>query len=66
MMGSPLSSAASPPARLPQSRDRQLAILLLFGTVLSVVGAIGAIGNLAYDPLRLLWGFTCNAILLVG
>lgn len=48
-----------------KSRDRQLAIVMLFALVISVVGAVGVMRNLAYDPLRLLWGFTANGILLV-
>lgn len=42
-----------------------MAIFLFFSTIITVVGAISTLGGLAYDPRRLLWGFTCNAILLV-
>lgn len=49
-----------------QSRDRQLLVFLVFAALLSVVGAIGTLGGMAHDPLKMLWGFTTNAILLVS
>lgn len=39
--------------------------MLLFSLVLTVVGAAGALGNLTQPSLRLLWGYTANAILLI-
>ena len=39
--------------------------MLVFSLVLTVVGAVGALGNLTQPNLRLLWGYTANAILLI-
>lgn len=43
-----------------KTRDRQAAILLFFSATLMVVGAVGALGDLQYDSLKRLWGFTSN------
>lgn len=48
-----------------KTRDRQLAIVLFFSVVLMVVGAVGTLGDLSQDDLKLLWGYTSNAILLL-
>lgn len=48
-----------------KTRDRQAAILLFFSATLMVVGAVGALGDLQYDSLKRLWGFTSNAILII-
>ncbi|KAL4452035.1 hypothetical protein ABPG75_007697 [Micractinium tetrahymenae] len=48
-----------------KTRDRQAAILLLFSAVLMVVGAVGTLGDMEYDSLKRLWGFTSNAILII-
>jgi solute carrier family 50 (sugar transporter) len=46
-----------------KTKDRQLAILLFFTFVLSLVAAIGVMTRMS--SLKQLWGFTANAILLV-
>lgn len=43
-----------------KTRDRQAAILLFFSAALMVVGAVGTLGDLEYDSLKRLWGFTSN------
>lgn len=43
-----------------KTRDRQLAIVLFFSVVLMVVGAVGTLGDLSQDDLKLLWGYTSN------
>lgn len=43
-----------------KTRDRQLAIVLFFSIVLMVVGAVGTLGDLSQDDLKLLWGYTSN------
>ncbi|PSC71016.1 cysteine desulfurase [Micractinium conductrix] len=48
-----------------KTRDRQAASLLVFSSVLMVVGSVGALGDLGYDSLKRLWGFTANAILII-
>ena len=48
-----------------KTRDRQLAILLFFTFVLPLVGAIGVMTRMSQHSLKLLWGFTANAILLL-
>ena len=61
----PPALPALPALFRPQTRDRQLAIMLVFSLVLTVVGAAGALGKLTQPNLRLLWGYTANAILLI-
>lgn len=48
-----------------KGRDWQIVIFMFFAALLTIVGAIGALCNLSHHALRLLWGFTSNAILLV-
>ncbi len=54
------------PTATSQGRDWQIVIFMFFAALLTVLGAIGALCNLSHHALRLLWGFTSNAILLVG
>lgn len=48
-----------------KTRDRQLAILLFFAFVMPLIGAIGLMAQMSQHSLKLLWGFTANAILLM-
>ena len=43
-----------------KTRDRQLAIVLLFSVVLSTVGAVGTLGGFSTSKLKTTWGFTAN------
>lgn len=46
-------------------RDRQMATIVFFSAVLSLLGAIGVMTRMPSTSLQLLWGFTSNAILLI-
>ena len=46
-----------------KTRDRQMAIMLFFSTVMMVVGAVGTLGDFEYGKLKNLWGFTANGAL---
>lgn len=48
-----------------KTRDRQIAIMLLFSAVIIVVGSVGTLGHMSQHGLKTLWGFTSNAILLI-
>lgn len=48
-----------------KTRDRQLAIILFFTLIIPLIGAIGTMAQLSEHNLKLLWGFTANAILLI-
>ena len=50
---------------LLKTRDRQLAIILFFSFVLSLIGAVGVLTRMNQHELQNLWGFTANAILLM-
>lgn len=54
------TACAAAPAADTKTRDRQLAIVLFFSTVLMVVGAVGTMGSMSEDGLKTLWGFTSN------
>ena len=43
-----------------KTRDRQIAIALLFSTGLIVVGSVGELGGLSQHSQKTLWGFTAN------
>jgi solute carrier family 50 protein (sugar transporter) len=43
-----------------KTRDRQMAIMLFFSTIMMVVGAVGTLGDFEYHKLKNLWGFTAN------
>jgi hypothetical protein len=43
-----------------KTRDRQVAILLLFSTVFLVVGSVGTMGDMGDGGRKTLWGFTSN------
>eukprot|EP00890_Picochlorum_soloecismus_P003403 jgi/Picsp_1/4063/NSC_01574-R1_protein len=46
-------------------KDRILAILLFFFLVIPLIGAIGVMTKMSSNDLKLMWGFTANAILLM-
>lgn len=43
-----------------KTRDRQIAIMLLFSAVIIVVGSVGTLGHMSQHGLKTLWGFTSN------
>lgn len=48
-----------------KTRDRQLFIIMFFTLIVPLIGAIGTMTQLSQHGLKLLWGFTANAILLL-
>lgn len=57
----PLPSHPTHPAADTKTRDRQVAIMLVFSTALMVVGAVGTLGDLSQGSLKTLWGVTANS-----
>lgn len=48
-----------------KTRKIQLAVFLFFASVLSLLGAVGTMTRMSNNHLKLLWGFSTNAILLM-
>ena len=48
-----------------KTKDRIVAIVLFFALVLPLLAGIGVMARMSNDDLKLLWGFTANAILLM-
>lgn len=57
---SPGKAKCGPPLPFRPPSCPQAASLLVFSSVLMVVGSVGALGDLGYDSLKRLWGFTAN------